>query len=330
MEGLVYIGKIIELNPIEGADLIVSATVVCGTGGKWKGTVRKADLALNDICVVYLPDSQLDPVIHASMPFMKDSNWRVKMRKFKGTPSEVLICKVETIPLYIEKARIFDFNIGEDITQMMGVTKYCKPVPAHLAGVAFGNFPDFIPKTDEPNYQREGDLVDRLVGQPYVITLKCDGSSTTAYKYKGHFGVCSRNLELVRNPNNGYWKMALQYDLESRLPESIALQWETCGPGIQSNPMGLGVISAFAFSAYNIFERRYLNYIEFLELCRDLKFPIAKPVGIGGAFCEEGIETLGEGKYDNGNPREGVVVRSMDLFHGHPISFKVINLDYKD
>lgn len=31
---LVYVGKIIAIEPIEGADFISSATVVCGAGGK--------------------------------------------------------------------------------------------------------------------------------------------------------------------------------------------------------------------------------------------------------------------------------------------------------
>ncbi len=36
---LVYIGKIIAMEAIEGADFIASATVICGKGGKWKGIV---------------------------------------------------------------------------------------------------------------------------------------------------------------------------------------------------------------------------------------------------------------------------------------------------
>ncbi len=37
ISGLVYVGKIINIEPIPTADFIVSATVVCGEGGKWKG-----------------------------------------------------------------------------------------------------------------------------------------------------------------------------------------------------------------------------------------------------------------------------------------------------
>jgi hypothetical protein len=183
-DGLVYIGKIIDLNPIEGADFIVSATVVCGEGGKWKGVCKKADFSLGDLCNVFLPDSLIPE--SEGMAFMKNSNWRVKMRRFKGSPSEVLI-----MPNNVYGETCF---VGRDITAENGVTKYHKPIPAHLQGIAKGPFPDFIPKTDEPNYQSDPYLVDRLVGKPYYITEKCDGSSTTAFRWKSTFGIFAQGI----------------------------------------------------------------------------------------------------------------------------------------
>lgn len=328
-EGLVYVGKIISLDPIEGADFIVSATVICGKGGKWKGIVRKGDFFHGNFCTVFLPDSQLNEDRHFYMPFMKSSNWRVKMKRFKGAPSEVLITKCD-IHTYNDSTEQL-WNLGIDITQDLEVTKYFKPIPPNLACEAIGPFPSFIPKTDEPNYQnaqgQEG--IEKLVGHPYYITEKADGSSTTAYKYRGHFGICSRNYELKRDENNGYWKIAIKYKLEERLPEGYALQWEICGPKIQSNPMGLKQIAAFAFSGYHIQEKRYLTFDEFVNLCTRIKFPMVKILMIDDCFYKEGIETLGEGVYDNGNQREGVVVRSTENLLGHkPVSFKVINLNY--
>ena len=54
MENIAYVGKIITINPIEGADFIVSATVVCGKGGKWMGTVKKDQFKVDDLVEVYL------------------------------------------------------------------------------------------------------------------------------------------------------------------------------------------------------------------------------------------------------------------------------------
>lgn len=320
---LVYVGKIIDLQPIEGADFIVSATVICGKGGKWKGIVRKADFSLEDLCLVYLPDALIPE--SDDMKFMAASDWRVKMRRFKGVPSEVLI-----MPLGIWK--LTQTCVGFNMTQLCNVIKYHKPIPAHLNGIAIGYFPNFIPKTDEPNYQsEEGErYLQLLEKQPYYITEKCDGSSTTAYKYNGHFGVCSRNLELERNPENGYWKVALKYSLEENLPEGYALQWETCGPGIQSNPMGLDEIDGFAFSAYLIPEHRYLEFGEFISFCKKLGFPKCEVIEIDDSFEPIDITRNGEGCYSNGKPREGVIIRSKaNMLPGKPVSFKVINLDYE-
>jgi RNA ligase (TIGR02306 family) len=319
-DGLVFVGKIVDMQPITGADFIVSATVVCGEGGKWKGIVRKVDFENGSECLVFLPDSLLNEIDHHYLPFMKDSNWRVKMRRFKGAPSEVLITTISNVRFS---------HIGDDVTEQLNVVKYHKPIPPHLQGIAKGNFPDFIPKTDELNYQRYPELVQSLVGKPWYMTEKADGSSTTAYRWKGNFGLCSRNLELEKNPDNGYWKVAEKYKLEELLPEGIAIQWETCGPGIQSNPMGLKEIDGFLFSAYNIEEKRYCTFNELKKHSIDFGFPMARLIEWGHCFIPNGVETRGEGVYSNGKQREGVVIRSQEN-HGHaPISFKVINLNFE-
>lgn len=49
MIGLVYVSKIIDLQPIEGADFILSATVVCGLGVQWRGVVKKQDFDKNSV-----------------------------------------------------------------------------------------------------------------------------------------------------------------------------------------------------------------------------------------------------------------------------------------
>jgi RNA ligase (TIGR02306 family) len=319
-DGLVFVGKIVDLQTIVGADFIVSATVVCGEGGKWKGVVKKDQFCIGSLCEVYLPDALIPP--NEAMKFMESTGWRVKMRRFKGAPSEVVIMPIQQT--YLGTAQV-----GDDVTLFMRVTKYHKPIPPHLQGVAKGHFPGFIPKTDELNYQRYPELVDNLVGKPWYMTEKADGSSTTAYKWKGEFGVCSRNLELVRNPDNGYWKVVEKYRVEEQLPEGIAIQWETCGPGIQSNPMGLTEIDGFLFSAYHIDEKRYLTFNELRNLSRNIGFPMVRLIEWGHCFIPHGVETRGEGVYANGKEREGVVIRSQEN-HGHaPISFKVINLGFE-
>lgn len=318
-EKLVFRGKIVELNPIANADRIESATVVCGAGGKWRGVVTKGQYRQGDSCIVFLPDAVLPP--SDQYAFMEKQKWRVKMCRFRGTPSEVLIMPWGEMD-----------PVGTDLTQILGVKRFFKPIPAHLQGMALGDFPGFIPKTDEPNYQSNPELVESLIGKPYYITEKCDGSSTTAYKRNGHFGVCSRNLELKPSETNGYWVIARRHKLEENLPEGIALQWETSGPGIQGNPMGLKEIEGFAFNGYNIEEHRYLTIEELLDLTDILKFPMARILEIKclSGFKFDETKFHAQGSYPNGSPREGIVVRSVHNYENdRPISFKVINLDYE-
>jgi RNA ligase (TIGR02306 family) len=314
---LAFVGKIIDIKDIPDSDFISSATVICGKGGKWKGVIRKVDFSLGDPCVVYLPDA----VLPSTNPASQILKGHVRMRRFRGAPSEVLIMP------YSE-----GLDVGTDLTVPLGVTKYFKPIPSNLQGNVLRPYPSFIPKTDELNYQRYPELVESLHGKPYYVTEKADGSSTTAFKHEGQFGLCSRNWELAYSPSNGYWKVADKYKVQQKLPEGYAVQWETCGPGVQKNRMGFKELDGQMFSAYNIPEHRYLDMGELIDLSTEIGFPRVKLLDFGTEFNKDTVESLGEGKYQaSGQEREGVVVRSQqNLIKDHsPVSFKVINLNYE-
>lgn len=331
--GLAYIGRVNQLFPIEGADRIESAEVVCGEGGKWRGVVGKGQYKLGDVCIVYLQDAIVKP--SPELAFLEKTKWRVKMQKFRGSPSECVVMPLMDSPL----GRLLEINsVGEDVTSLLGVTKYVKELPTHLSGDAAGYFPDFVPKTDELNFQTARPLVEALRGQPWYATVKYDGSSTTAYKIRGKFGVCSRNLEWQHDQTNAYWQVARKYDLENKLPDGYALQWETCGPGIQKNPLGLPGLDGFAFDLWDIERQSYCSRGELEKLCDSLGMPIAALVVYGSDFqrSDDELRSLAEGTYPNGKQREGIVIRScneqwvMCKRNRCRLSFKVINLGYKD
>jgi len=314
---LVYVGKILSLSPIQGADFIVSATAVCGAGGKWMGVVRKNQFKLGDPCLVYLPDSVVPE--SEEMAFMKSTGWRVKMRNFKGAPSEVVIMPYTGLSA-----------IGTDYTQAAGVKRFLKPIAASLAADAKGDFPWFLRKTDEPNWQKVPQSVELLQGKGYYITEKADGSSTTAYMRAGQFGLCSRNLELKESANNGYWQVANHYGLKENLPDGYAIQWETCGPKIQKNPMGFTEIVGRAFSVWSIDNQEYLDYKDFVDFCDDLCFPTVRILEVGSSFECADLNEKAKGFYENGHKREGIVIRSQRHINAHVVSFKAINLEYDE
>lgn len=323
MTGLVYVGKVLNLSAIPEADKIELATVVCGKGGKWRGIVQKGCFQTEDVCQVYLPDCIVPD--SEEFEFMKQYKHRVRQVKFRGVPSECLIMP-----------QVIPGGVGEDITIPSGVSRYHKPIPVSLAGAVRGTFPPFIPRTDEPNYQSVPEMIEALIGQQFYSTEKVDGTSVTMYWNGEHFGCCSRNIELKEDENNAIWQIARQYQIKEKLQEygvPLALQMELAGPKIQGNPMGLSEITPYVFNLYDITNRCYYSsWITKLWL-EWAKLPMVKILDWNQLFTQDYVDMLplqAEGEYANGHQREGIVIRSMYECHGDRLSFKVMNLLYRE
>lgn len=329
--GLVaVVGQISEIRPIDGADFIQAATVLCGAAGKWSGVVGK-DVAVGDGVTVFLQDALLPP--NERWAFMEKHKWRVRMARFKGVPSECLIVKGAP-----------NMPPGTDLAEALGVTKYEKPIPQGMQGDFVGAFPGHIPKTDEPNFQSVPEMVERMRREPWYATEKADGTSATAYVDSDGLHVCSRNWELkeltASGGKNVYWSAARKYGLD-RLPQGVALQFEVVGPGVQGNPMGLSELEARAFTLRDTVAHRYLSRIQLQAMAEAMGIPLACEVGdwrslaqrashMNGhgmpIFTDDELRKLAEIKYPNGKHGEGIVIRALDSSW----SFKVINLNYKD
>jgi RNA ligase (TIGR02306 family) len=317
--GLAWAGRVMTIAPVEQADRLERAEVVCGEGGRWWGVVSRGQFKAGDACTVYLPDSVVPDTPEFS--FMAKYRFRVRMQRLRGAPSEVLI----TAPLTGD-------TCGTDLSELAGVQKYEKKVHASLLGLAKGNFPAFLRKTDEPNFQRARKLVERLKQVPIYITEKADGSSCTIYRH-GEFGVCSRNLDLKDTEGNAYWQAARKYGLAESLPDGMAVQGELVGPGIQGNPMGLTERELWLFNVYQI-GHGYWSGDDAIRFARASKVPFVKVLGWGVSMPEtsEDLQRAAIGTYPNGEQREGIVIRSTieEEFEGERVSVKVINLAYKD
>ena len=325
-----YIGKIVDIQPIKGADFIESATVVCGEGGKWMGTIPKkkglsmSNFAIGELVEVYLQDAILPN--SPEFDFMEKYKYRVSMRRFKKVPSECLIWKIHPMT--------DNPQVGDVIP---GIGKYEKPIPAQLAGQVVGGFPtSIIPKTDEPNFQTVPDMILYLSGQPFYSTVKADGSSGTAFNHNnGDFGVCSRNLQLKDDGKNAFWEVVKRYDIPNKLPNDYAIQFELCGPGIQKNHLGLDKLDMRVFNLYDIRKRRYLDAEDLRNFCAETGIPMVQIIDWNKPFMfksDEELRKYAEGKYDSGYQREGVVIRPMkeSRVNGERLSFKIINLLFKD
>ena len=114
---LVSIQKILDLQPIEGADKIEVATIL-----GWKVVVSKSENhKIGDLVVYCEVDTQMPEI--PMFEFLKDRKYRVKTIKLRKQVSQGLV-----IPLR-EIEKNFDIDIsklteGQDITSLIGAKKY--------------------------------------------------------------------------------------------------------------------------------------------------------------------------------------------------------------
>ena len=213
--------------------------------------------------------------------------------------------------------------------------KYEPPVTGYKAGDAKGPFPIFLKKTDEMRVQSYMGVLNELEGKPYIITQKVDGTSATYFYHEWAFGVCSRNLEIMKSDTSIYWQMSEKYNIEQLLRKislttgvSLAIQGEIVGPGIQKNRLNLKEKDLYLFNIYNIAHRVYLPHHLLSSLCNQFKIPKVPVVEEGDCFAHN-LETLIEMADANG---EGIVVRPQTeiyspILNGR-LSFKVISPNY--
>lgn len=358
---LASVQTIERLEPIEGSDRIELATVL-----GWKTIVKKGDFRPGDQAVYFEVDSLL-PDGQPWAEFMRTRGFRVKTMKMRGALSQGLAMPLahvfESHRFPDGSRRAAETSVGTDLTEFLGVQKYEVQGPESLN--AAGNFPSYVPKTEEVRLQAKPTILWEMRGREFIVTTKLDGTSWTAVhpdelnaERYGHRGVfaCSRNLMLKRDEvdddGNKYNAMIERYRLDERLPKGYALQGELVGPGIQGNPLGLTEKDVYLFNVWDIVNQRYLDYGDARVFADDLGMkwvPIEHVVEAGeesdlvGAGCmvpywkfEHTLEKyleLAKGKYPSGQTKEGIVIRPLRecrsvALRGERLSFKVINNDF--
>lgn len=266
MRKLASIQRIKDLSPIEGADRIEVATI-----NGWKVVVQKGLHSVGDLVCYFEIDSW---VPHEIAPELSRGNEpkvfegvkgeRLRTIKLRGQVSQGFIIPLSALPQLRSK---MDLSEGDDVTDILGVLKWERPIPAQLQGQAKGSFPAFISKTDQERVQNLIKDPSYFEGE-WEMSTKLDGSSMTIYTNNGECGVCSRNLELKDNEdndNNSFIQMARKLEYTKTLPVvsemmgfNLAVQGELMGPGIQGNREKFDDLKFFVFDVYNIDEQRYL------------------------------------------------------------------------
>jgi RNA ligase (TIGR02306 family) len=338
---LATIQRIKDIRPHTDADTLELATVL-----GWQVVVKKGEFEVGDKCVFIVVDTIVPET--PDFEFMRRVNFRVKPIRLRGEESAGLVMPMEVLdhPAGMQLdgyVRAEEWaEVGTDVTEMLGVTKYIKPIPPELDGQMIGAMPGYLIETDEKNLRTFPEALEEMYGRPYYITRKDDGTSGTYFLKGGEFGACGRTIQYVNTETNGFWRMARKYDVESHMrrifpDRELAIQGEVVGPGIQRNHLGLAEMEFHLFNIFDINLRTYLTYEEVVKFCADTGIPMVPVIEEGAAYphrLEDLVKIANALKYPNGTPAEGVVVRPKEPFISKVLkkawSGKVLNTYFED
>ncbi len=354
MRQLATIREIASIRPIEGADRIEVAQI-----DGWECVVKRGEFHAGE-CIVYIEVDSIVPE-RPEFEFLRDRKFRVRTIKLRGQVSQGLVLPLSILPsgnypMGTDVTDVLGIKKYDPQAQQEALLMQKQPQkPKSKLGQFLmrfkwyrklfmkpkrkGGFPEWIVKTDETRIQNLTTLFDieRNKGTKFSVTEKVDGQSGTYFlrrlsRRKYEFGVCSRNIRLGDPDNSSYWTIAKQLDIENVLRkligdyETIVLQGEICGNGIQGNKYHISNYDFFAFNL--IFPDHKCNTAEIKELL--------EPFGIKTVPIVEEEKELPETiaelvEYSKGKSvlckeqrREGVVMRNVQK----NISFKVINPDF--
>ena len=366
---LAYLVTIDEIKPIPNYDRVEHARV-----GGWWIIVQKNQFNVGDKALYIEVDSHV-PEKDERFAFLEKRHYKVKTLKMCKVYSQGLVMPLSDFPELknkevhedVTKLLGITYYVAEDNARKAKSNpnaKYNNMAARHknlakkpwfkwlmkrmwgrkLLFVFLGRkkdnpkkWPDWIKHTDEDRIENCMWMLEDK--EPYVVTEKIDGTSTTffldATKRKHEFGVCSRNVRQmdenqanyvsdVGNCPNVYWEMSFKYNIKNVLEaiakkhnvKRVVLQGETYGQSVQNNKYKL---NERRFAAFNlIFDGVRLGSIEAKNILDEYDVPFVPIIDDNyilpdkkdfEAFKEsaDGMSTI-----NNKCLREGFVYRSKD------------------
>ena len=260
--------------------------------------------------------------------FLRKNNFRIRTVTLRGQISQGLALPLSVLPTG-------DYKIGDDVTNILEITHYTKPIPVGMGDVMRqAGLPFNIPQTDERMLQSIPDILTELMGLVVYISTKLDGTSATYAIKDKDYHVCSRGNSWFEDDKSLYWNVSKMYNIQDKLlsmGKNLAIQGEICGPGIQKNRLDLKHHDLFVFDVFDIDKYEYFGYDQLCEFCQHLGF-IMVPVECVLVFDYNLPELIymAKGNYKSGKKKEGIVIRAINNNVIGRLSFKVLNNDYDE
>jgi RNA ligase (TIGR02306 family) len=338
-EAKVYKLKI-EEHP--NADALELAVV-----GDYRSIVRKGQFKTGDLGV-YIPEAAVLPEwLIEELGLVgklagKDKN-RVKAVRLRGVLSQGLVYPVDNIDanicsqtIRLQDGRDHAVIEGENVTDVLGITKWEPPIPVHMAGEVF-NAHGMTLKYDIENYKRFPDVL--LEGEDVIMTEKLHGTWMCAGYHPDveHPIVTSKGLSgqglafkfIEQNENNLYVKSlagtanAAGDDVVTRARRSglfgelepFYVLGEVFGP-VQDLKYGADTPQFRVFDIYVGAPGcgRYVNAEDLQSYCAALGVQMV-PIIYAGPFSKQKMEEITTGKETISGQqlhmREGVVIKPM-------------------
>jgi RNA ligase (TIGR02306 family) len=190
MRKLASIQKVLNVRPIDGADLIEVVDVL-----GWSVVVKKEDgFKAGDLCVYYEVDSFLseqDPRYNSPVFQERFINWgekrgmRLKTIRLRKQISQGLVLPLSMFPEITPDLQVED----TDVTELLKIEKWeslqeersnSGGMGAKTAGAK--PFPAFIRKTEQQRVQNYLNELPKHIEETFEVTIKLDGSSMTVFR----------------------------------------------------------------------------------------------------------------------------------------------------
>jgi tRNA-binding EMAP/Myf-like protein len=217
MRTLAHIEVIESLSPIEGADKIEVAQVL-----GWECVVKKGEFTVGEK-IIYVEVDSIMPE-KPEYEFLRDRKFRVRTIKLRGQVSQGLVLPLKNLePIPGIKVIESSFDIGDDVTVMLGITKYLSPTEQSelqqqeekikleksklkkflmryswfrklfLSRNTKKGWPYWVSKTDEDRIQSMPKVLEKFKDSKIYVTEKIDYQSVTFTgkiipKYSGWLG----------------------------------------------------------------------------------------------------------------------------------------------
>lgn len=338
---LASIQRIWKIEPIEGADRIELAYVL-----GWQCVVNKDKFKVGDLAVYFEIDSFLP--IRPEFEFLRNSSYKnseilgegfkLKTQKFRGQISQGLVLPVNQ---FTEISN--NIKLGEDVTEILGVHKWEIEERVTTGGTIIGTLPYGVPHTDETRVQAMPELINEFANIDYYISTKMDGSSHSISVDENGVHITGHNYEYKDDGNSSFYNLVNERNYKEIISafkeyeglDSLVIQGEFCGAGIQQNRLKLKKPEWYVFTVIENGKRVGLGRM--LDVCRELGLvhvpieEVASDLPSKYPTVESLLERA-DGEYPNGGKKEGIVIRPVKPVFSNAIganlSMKVVSNKY--